>query len=329
MQSVSYKRRRYPPEVISYAVWLYFRFTPSLRDVEELLAQRGIEVSYETIRCWTLKFGPLIAKNLRRRQAPPTGRWRIDEMVIKIGCRKRWLWRAVDDEGVVLDMLPQRRRNKKAAVRLICKLRKTTGVQPETITTDKLASYGAALRDLRLSHRHRCSGRRSNNRGGEQPPADPTTRTEDAEGQERRLSPALPLHPCSGLQHLRHPASPDQPTRPSHPASPGSPDVGGSVRRSGLEKARPAPPLPDLARSPAENPRPPDDAQRARSSLRDWFMIACCAMISAALRSCPWRWCSFERCHRDLRRAGIDQAAMLGRLTTGLSLNVAMVSRLK
>ena len=164
MEPINYQRHRFPPEVIRYAVWLYFRFTLSLRDVEELLAQRGIEVSYETIRCWTLKFGPMIARNLRRRQPRPTGRWHIDEMVIKIGGQKRWLWRAVDDEGVVLDMLVQRRRNKKAALRLICKLMKNTGVQPETITTDKLASYGAALRQLRLGHRHRCSGRRANNR---------------------------------------------------------------------------------------------------------------------------------------------------------------------
>ena len=143
-------------------MWLYFRFTLSLRDVEELLAERGIEVSNETIRCWTLKFGPLIAKNLRRRQPRPTGRWHIDEMVVKIGGEKRWLWRAVDDEGVELDMLVQRRRNKKAALRLICKLMKNTSVQPETI--DKVASYGAALRELRLGHRHRCRGRRANNR---------------------------------------------------------------------------------------------------------------------------------------------------------------------
>ena len=85
MEPISYQRHRFPPEVIRYAVWLYFRFTLSLHDVEELLAERGIEVSYETIRCWTLKFGPMIARNLRRRQPRPTGRWHIDEMVIKIG----------------------------------------------------------------------------------------------------------------------------------------------------------------------------------------------------------------------------------------------------
>ena len=99
MEPISYQRHRFPAEVIRYAVWLYFRFTLSRRDVEELLAERGIEVSYETIRCWTMKFGPLIAKNLRRRQLRPTGRWHIDEMVIKIAGEKRWLWRAVDDEA--------------------------------------------------------------------------------------------------------------------------------------------------------------------------------------------------------------------------------------
>ena len=93
MQPISYKRHRFPAEVIRYGVWLYFRFGLSFRDVEEELAQRGIEVSYETIRCWTLKFGRLFARNLRRLQPRPTGRWRLDEMMIKIGGRKRWLWR--------------------------------------------------------------------------------------------------------------------------------------------------------------------------------------------------------------------------------------------
>ncbi len=96
MLSLSFKRHRFPLEVISHAVWLYFRFTLSLRDVEELLAERGIEVTYETIRCWTIKFGPPIAANLRRRRSPPMGPWRLDEMFVKIGGRKMWLWRAVD-----------------------------------------------------------------------------------------------------------------------------------------------------------------------------------------------------------------------------------------
>jgi putative transposase len=117
MKPVSYKRHRFPPDVIRHAVWLYFRFTLSLRDVEELLAQRGIEVSYETIRCRTRKFGQLYAWNLRRSRCKPTGRWHLDEMVVKVGGKRMWLWRAVDDEGEVLDVLLQKRRNKGAAMK--------------------------------------------------------------------------------------------------------------------------------------------------------------------------------------------------------------------
>ena len=110
MKPISFKRHRFPPDVIRYAVWLYFRFTLSIRDVEELLAQRGIEASREAVRCWVIKFGPHIAANLKRRRSPPTGRWHLDEMVVKIGGRRMFLWRAVDDEGEVLDMLVQKRR---------------------------------------------------------------------------------------------------------------------------------------------------------------------------------------------------------------------------
>jgi len=145
-------------------VWLYFRFTLSLRDREELLAQRGIEVSYETIRCWIAKFGPQIAANLRRRRSPPTGRWHLDEMFVRVGGRKMWLRRAVDDEGEVLDVLVQKRRNKHAALKLLRKLLWNQGVHPETITTDKLPSYGAAVRDLGLASAHRPGGMRANNR---------------------------------------------------------------------------------------------------------------------------------------------------------------------
>jgi putative transposase len=164
MKPVSFKRHRFPPEVIRYAVWLYFRFSLSMRDVEELLAERGIEVSYETIRCWTRKFGQLYAANLRTRRPPPTGRWHLDEMVVMVGGRRMWLWRAVDDEGEVLDMLVQRRRNAKAADRVLRKLLATTGIHPEAIVTDKLRSYGAALRDLGLTARHHAGGMRANNR---------------------------------------------------------------------------------------------------------------------------------------------------------------------
>ena len=164
MQPVSFKRHRFPPDVIRQAVWLYFRFTLSFRDVEEMLAQRGIEASYETVRCWTLKFGRLFAQNLRRSRPKPTGHWHLDEMVVKICGKRMWLWRAVDDEGEVLDCLVQKRRNTKAAVRLLRKLLKHSGVHPETIVTDKLASYGAAVRELGCQDRHRPGRMPGNNR---------------------------------------------------------------------------------------------------------------------------------------------------------------------
>ena len=164
LRPISYKRQRFPPEVIRHAVWLYFRFTLSLRDVEELLAQRGVEVSYETIRCWTQKFGRMFAHNLRRSRPKPTGRWHLDEMVVKIAGKRMFLWRAVDDEGEVLDMLVQERRNKAAALKLLRKFLKNQGVRPEAIVTDKLPSYRAAARDLGLTDQHRPGGMRENNR---------------------------------------------------------------------------------------------------------------------------------------------------------------------
>ena len=164
MPPISFKRHRFPPEVIRHAVWLYFRFTLSLRDVEEMLAERGIDASYEAVRGWTRKFGKAFAMNLRRSRARSTGRWHLDEMVVKIAGKRMWLWRAVDDEGEVLDMLVQKRRNTVAALRLLRKLLKHHGKQPETIVTDKLASYRAATRKLGLTHRHRPGRMIRNNR---------------------------------------------------------------------------------------------------------------------------------------------------------------------
>ena len=105
MQPISYTRHQFPAEVIRHAVWLYLRFTLSYRDVEELLAERGIETSYETIRRWVLKFGPAFARNLRRLRPKPTGRWHLDEMVVSIQGRRMYLWRTVDSEDEVLDCL--------------------------------------------------------------------------------------------------------------------------------------------------------------------------------------------------------------------------------
>jgi hypothetical protein len=118
--------------VIRHAVWLYFRFTLSFRDVEEMLAERGIDISYETIPYWALKFGRLFAQNLRRSAPRPTGRWHLDEMVVKINGQRMWLWRAVDDEGTVLDLLVQKRRNTVAAVRLLRKLLRRKGATPRS-----------------------------------------------------------------------------------------------------------------------------------------------------------------------------------------------------
>jgi len=164
MTRISYKRHRFPAAVIQHAVWLYFRFTLSLRDVEEMLARRGIDVSYETIRAWTVKFAPKIAANLRRRKLPPSPRWHLDEMVSKIAGEHVWVWRAVDDEGEVMDMIVQKRRDTGAALRLLRRLLKNQNVEPEVIVTDGLRSYRAALERLGLADRHRPGRLRENNR---------------------------------------------------------------------------------------------------------------------------------------------------------------------
>src|SRR6202171_1934410 len=163
MDQPSYRRHRFPPSIIRHAIWLYLRFTLSYRDVEELLAERGLEVSYETVRRWVLKLGPGIARKLRRCRPRPSDRWHLDEMVVRIAGKRRYLWPAVDHEGEVLDMLVQRRRDKRAALRLMRKLLKKQGFAPTLLTTDKLGSYGAAVRHLRLTCRHE-QGLRKNNR---------------------------------------------------------------------------------------------------------------------------------------------------------------------
>jgi transposase-like protein len=150
---ISFARHQFPPAIIRHAVWLYIRFTLSYRDVEDLLAERGLDVSYETVRRWVLKFGPVFARELRRRRPRPTSQWHLDEMAVKIAGAQFWLWRAVDDEGEVLDLLVQGRRNKAAAVKLMRKLLKKQGFAPEVLVTDKLGSYGAAKAEIGLSAR--------------------------------------------------------------------------------------------------------------------------------------------------------------------------------
>ena len=147
-QDIRYKRHRFPPQIIAHVVWLYARFNLSLREVEELMLERGIDVSYETIRRWTVKFGPLIARTLRRRQPRPGDVWHLDEVVVKIAGRSFWLWRAVDQHGAVLEEILQPKRDKRAAKRLLVKLMKRWGFVPKRIITDKLRSYGAAKREV-------------------------------------------------------------------------------------------------------------------------------------------------------------------------------------
>jgi putative transposase len=162
MRTISYARHRFPPDVIRYAVWLYLRFTVSYRDVEDLLAERGFDISNETIRRWVLKFGPVIARNLRRGRPVAHDRWHLDEMVVSIAGRGMYMWRAVDSEGEVLDVLVQPRRDKAAALKLLRKLLKRQGVAPTVIVTDKLRSYGAALSLVGFSGRHDQSLRANN-----------------------------------------------------------------------------------------------------------------------------------------------------------------------
>jgi transposase-like protein len=163
MDHLSYRRHRFPPALIQHAIWLYLRFTLSYRDVEDLLAERGLDVSHESVRRWVLKFGPMIARRLRGNRPRPSDRWHLDEMVVRIAGKHMYLWRAVDHEGEVLDMLVQRRRDKRAALRLMRKLLRKQGFAPKLLTTDKLGSYGAAFRHLGLTCHHE-QGLRKNNR---------------------------------------------------------------------------------------------------------------------------------------------------------------------
>jgi putative transposase len=163
MQPISYARHQFPAEIIRHTVWLYLRFTLSYRDVEELLAERGIETSYETVRRWVVKFGPAFARNLRRLRPRPTSTWHLDEIVVTIQGKRMYLWRAVDSEGEVLDLLVQAKRDTKAALRLMRKLLTKQGYAPHELVTDQLGSYGAARRKLGLSCRH-VQGLRENNR---------------------------------------------------------------------------------------------------------------------------------------------------------------------
>ncbi|WP_055713742.1 IS6 family transposase [Streptomyces torulosus] len=154
--SLSYKGYRYPVEVISHCVWLYFRFPLSFREVEELMLERGVTLSYETVRRWCAKFGQRYADSLRRRRPRPGDKWHLDEVFIEINGVQKYLWRAVDQDGMVLDILVQNRRDKAAARLFFRRLMKKTRTVPRVIITDKLRSYKAAHREVMPSVEHRC-----------------------------------------------------------------------------------------------------------------------------------------------------------------------------
>ena len=163
MKHISYKRHRFPPEIIRHAVWLYARFSLSYRDIADLLAERGLDISYETTRRWFLKFGSGFARKLRSKRTTPSDDWHLDEMVVLIRGKKYWLWREVDNQGEVLEFLVQSKRNAKAAKKLMFKLLKRQGFLPTKLITDKLRSYRVAFKDLGLTTEHR-DDKRSNNR---------------------------------------------------------------------------------------------------------------------------------------------------------------------
>jgi putative transposase len=157
-----YKGFRFPADIISHAVWLYYRFSLSYRDVEELLAGRGVVVTYETVRQWCLKFGQAYADQLRRRRPQAGDKWHLDEVFLTINGKLAYLWRAVDQHGIVLDILVQSRRNKKAAKKFFRKLLKGCQYVPRVLITDKLGSYEAAHKDGMPSVEHRRHKRLNN-----------------------------------------------------------------------------------------------------------------------------------------------------------------------
>lgn len=157
-KAAQYANHRYPPEIISTAVWLYHRFFLSFRDVEDLLVQRGVIVSYESIRRWCLKFGPKFQKNLKRREGKGASQWHCDEMFVRINGEFVYLWRAVDQDGDVLDVLVQKRRSRIAAERFFRTVLQRQGVMPRCVVTDKLSSYPGAINEVlpESIHETRC-----------------------------------------------------------------------------------------------------------------------------------------------------------------------------
>jgi putative transposase len=195
-QPPSYHGYRFPPEIISHAVWLYHRLYLSFRDAEDLLAQRGVTVTYETIRQWCRTFGPAYARTLRRRRGQMGDTWYLDELFVNIQGRQQYLWRAVDEDGDVIDILIQSRRDRRAATRFFRKLLKRQGSVPRRLITDKLRSYAAARRAVMPSVVH-ATDQYANNRAevSHQP-------TRQRERQMRRFKSAAQVQRFTSVHGL-------------------------------------------------------------------------------------------------------------------------------
>ncbi|MCL6285828.1 IS6 family transposase [Ruegeria sp. 2012CJ41-6] len=205
--SCIYRRHRFPPDVIAHAVWLYFRFPLGLRMVEDLLAERGIIVSHQTIRMWAEKFGRQFAGTIRRRSDGQfDGKWHPDEVVIVIQGKKHWLWRAVDQDIFVLDVLVQIRRNTKAAWRLMRKLLKRQGIVPRVMITDRLRSYRAAKRRTMPSVEHQSRKGVNNRAENSHQPTRQRAKVMKRFKSAGRLQRFVSIHdPIANLFHLlRH-----------------------------------------------------------------------------------------------------------------------------
>ncbi len=204
--SPSYKGFRYPAEIISHCVWLYHRFPLSFREVEEMMMARGVVVTYETLRQWCRKFGQTYANGLRRRRPRPRDKWHLDEIFIKIHGKSHYLWRAVDQDGNVLDILVTFRRDAKAATRLFRQLLRGLRFVPRVVVTDKVASYGVAHRRLIPSVEHRRS--KYLNIGSRTLTSPPDSGTRNETIPIRRWRPTVPFRVQRDITALPTPPPP-------------------------------------------------------------------------------------------------------------------------
>ena len=216
-QAPSYRGYRFPSEIISHAVWLYHRFSLSFRDAEDLLAQRGITVTYETIRQWCLTFGPTYTRTLRRRRGRLGDTWYLDEVFATIQGQRRYLWRAVDQDGDLLDILVQSRRNRRAAIRFFRKVLKGRGRLPNRVITDRLRSYAAAHRIVMPSVPH-STRQYENNRAEVSHQPTRQTRAADAGVQVHGTGAAISLGARTRAESLSHRPSSDA-SRPPSPVT--------------------------------------------------------------------------------------------------------------